>query len=228
MKNSDLQPIGADLWLLDFPLRLFGMEVGRRVTIVRLSSGDLVIHSTAPFTATQVDAISELGRPRFLLDGTTLHDTFSREGRAGFPDCPYLVPEGFPKKAAGPDARPLQDLEGLTQGELQAIPVNGTRFLREYACYHPASRTLILCDLMLNLVRAKGWTQWAMRHLAGVREWPAIDRPMRLAVRDREAFQESLQQIVQWDFQAVIFGHGERIPTDGERIFRQAMERAGF
>ena len=41
-------------------------------------------------------------------------------------------------------------------------------------------------------------------------------RLIRLAVSDREAFRESVQRIMEWDFERVIPSHGELLERDGK------------
>jgi len=228
MDHERLTARGEDLWTLEYPMRFLGMELGRRVCAMRLSGGGLVVHSTGPFGEPEVKAIQELGRVEILLDGTTMHDTFSREGRAAFPGARYLVPEGFPKGKAGPEAGSVAELDGLTGGEVRTVRLEGMRWLNEYACFHSRSRTLILCDLLFNLDAARGWTRWNMRRLMGVKQWPAVDRPVRMCVADREAFMGSMRRILEWDFDRVVVAHGSVIERDGRRVFREALERAGF
>ena len=67
-----------------------GTEMGRTVTLIRLASGQLDIHSTAPFTAADVKEINALGQPAWLVEATRLHDTFAAAARAAFPALPYL------------------------------------------------------------------------------------------------------------------------------------------
>lgn len=222
------EPLGADVWTLSFPLRFCGLNLGRRVTLLRISGSRLAVHSTAPFTPAQVREMNGLGAPAFLLDATTMHDTFSREARAALPEATYFVPEAFCKKAQGRDARALGQLDEVTGGEIRTARLDGMRFLNEYACFHPASGTLIVCDLLFNLVEAKGYTRWAMRSLLGVKQWPAMDRPVRMAVCDRDAFIASLRRIDRWDFDRLIVAHGSVIPSGGKQHFREALRRAGF
>jgi len=96
-----------DLWTLIYPMRL--------------SDGGLVLHSTAPFSEAGMKAIQGLGRVEILLHGTTMRDTFSREGRVVLSGARYLVPEGFPKGKAGPGAASVAELDGLTVGEVRAV-----------------------------------------------------------------------------------------------------------
>lgn len=135
-------PLANHLWSLTFPLRFLGMQLGRRVTIIRLSDGRLVLHSTGPFEAGQVEAIKS--------------------------------------------------------------------------------------DLLFNLVDATGCTRWVMRTILGAGRRPAVDRPMRLAISDRQAFLDSIQRILSWDFDRIVVGHGAVVARDGKAALRDALDRAGF
>ena len=219
---------GDGFWTLAYPLRFFGMQLGRRVCILRIGEDGLAIHSTGPFTEADVRAIESVGKPAIMLDATTMHDTYSKEACDAFPEATYLVPEGFPKKAKPSGTQPLYKLSSLTNGEIETVRLRGIRFLNEYACFHPASRTLIFCDLVFNLTEAKGWTRWCMKNLLGVKQWPAIDRPVRWSVTDKAAFTNSLNRIFQWDFERVVVAHGSLIEADGKHLIAAAVKRAGF
>ena len=91
---------------MSFPLRAFGIDFRRNVTLLRIADRRVVIHSTAPFTQKDVAAIRRFGEPAWLLDATLMHDTFAKEGRATQPNLPYLAPNGF-EKAYGVAAQPL-------------------------------------------------------------------------------------------------------------------------
>src|SRR4051812_9989042 len=69
--NSDPSPqiIADNLWLCAYPLKMLGADLRRNVTLIRLNSGKLVIHSTAPFSPEEIAAIRALGEPAWLLDG---------------------------------------------------------------------------------------------------------------------------------------------------------------
>src|SRR5687768_11709854 len=89
------QQLADDVVVMSFPLRFFGIDFGRNVTLLRLGDGRVVIHSTAPFTERDVAAIRAFGEPAWLVDATLLHETFAKEGRAVLPGLPYLAPNGF-------------------------------------------------------------------------------------------------------------------------------------
>ncbi len=102
MSKEEKSPLAVaeNIWVIKYPLTLLGLEFGRTVTLVRLASGEMVIHSTAPFTASDIAAIRRVGEPAWLLDATLFHDSFAQEGQRAFSELPYLAPQGFSKVSA--------------------------------------------------------------------------------------------------------------------------------
>jgi hypothetical protein len=49
-----------------------------------------------------------------------------------------------------------------------------------------------------------------------------------MAVRDKAAFQRSVEALTKWDFDRIIVGHGEIVETDGKRRLAGALKEAGF
>jgi hypothetical protein len=175
-----LVPIADNLWVQHFHLRLFGTEQGRVVTIIRLRSGDLAIHSTAPFTPADVAAIRELGTPRWLLDAMLLHDTFVHEAMAAFPGVPLLGPPGFAEmcKAA---AQPLIPPPAEWGDELEVLALEGMPKVREHLLFHRPSRTLIVADLVFNFdYEGNAWERLFRRWILGLKRQPDITRVFRL------------------------------------------------
>ena len=74
------EEIFPDVFLQRYPLRMLVCEMGRVVTVIRLRSKGLVVHSTANFSKEDVDAIRELGEPMALVEATCFHDTFASNG----------------------------------------------------------------------------------------------------------------------------------------------------
>ena len=100
---TEPQPLAENLWMLAYPLKMLGADLRRNVTLIRLRSGKVVIHSTAAFTPEDVAAIRALGEPGWLLDGILRHDTFAKEGREAFPGIPYLDRSGHDRRCRKSD-----------------------------------------------------------------------------------------------------------------------------
>lgn len=186
-----MQLIAPNLWAQTYPLSMLGGHQGRVCTILRLSSGRLILHSTAPFSPSDIATIHDLGTPGWLVDSMLRHDTFSQEGRAAFPEIPYLVPEGFPN-AASLRAQPILPTPPEWSGEVEVLRIDGMPQVEEHVFLHSPSRTLIVADLVFNFAPTTGWTSFMRRHLMGVKEHPDAARLYPLQVKDRAAYDRSI------------------------------------
>lgn len=227
--HSVITPIAENLWCKTYPLKMLGLELGRRVTIVRLSSGKLVIHSTAPFTAGDVAEVRALGQPGWILDAILRHDTFAAQGHAAFPDVPFLAPRGFPDVVKF-ITRPIVPPPAEWNGELEVIELDGMREARETVFFHHASRTLIVADLMFHFPEHGPWWKEFMLKAGAVagEHDPGMPRSFKHAISDREALKRSLARVMAWDFDRVIVGHGEIVERDGKAQMSAMLQHAGL
>jgi hypothetical protein len=223
-----MKKLAEDLWILPYSLRLLGGDLRRTVTIVRLRSGELIIHSTGPFTSEDVATILALGRPGWLLEVMLRHDTFSKQGRQAFLGIPFLAPKGF-NEVVGFPTEPLSPAPANWGDELLILPLEGIPSIQEHVVFHRASRTLIVADLLFNFgPEASAWTRFLVLCAVGRQHHPGMSRPFRMAIKDQAAFQQSVKTLTSWGFDRVIVGHGEVIETDGHRKLVNALKDAGF
>lgn len=219
-----MKQIAENLWTLHYPLSVLGTQHGRTVTIIRLRSGRLVIHSMAPFSSGDVASIQNLGGVGWLVEAMLLHDTYAGEGHAAFPNIPFLGPPGF-SEAVGFSAADLLPPPAEWQGELEVIPLKGAPMLEEHAFYHAPSKTLIVADLVFNFSPEEtGWNRFFHRYIAGFKRYPGMSRVFRMCIRDRAVFRQSLQELFSKDFDRVIVGHGNLIEANGKALLREALK----
>jgi hypothetical protein len=140
-----------NIWVLPYSLRLFGADLRRMVTVIRLRSGELIIHSTGPFTQGDVAGIMRLGKPGWLLDVKLRHDTFTKQGPKHFRISPSLPRTAFRNWS---DSRPSPSFQHPRRGATswRSCGWKGSRDMREHLVFHRPSRTLIAADLLFNLV----------------------------------------------------------------------------
>lgn len=222
-----MKQIAENLWLLQYPLSVLGTQHGRNVTVIRLRSGRLVLHSMAPFSALDIAQVRSLGTPAWLVEAMLLHDTYAAQGPKLFPGLPFLGPPGFSEVVKFP-VQPLLPAPGEWTGELEVLPIEGAPMLKEHAFLHLPTRTLIVADLIFNFDPAeRGWDRFFHRHIAGFKRYPGMSRIFRLCIKDREAFKASMATILERDFDRIIVGHGELIETGGKALLRRGLEDAG-
>ena len=225
-----MNSVAENLWTLQYPLTILGAHVNRTVTVIRLSSGKLVIHSTGPFSPEDVAAIHALGEPGWLVEATNVHDTFAKEGHAAFPGIPYLAPEGFSEYAKVP-TQPLTTPPAEWAGELSVLELGGkAELMREHVFLHRPSRTLIEADLAFHVTgeASLGLRLYASAALVGGKDHDtAMPRAERWGVQNKAAFEHSLEAMMAWDFDRVITGHGDA-PETSKAAFGEALRAAGF
>jgi hypothetical protein len=223
-----MKQLADNLWIKVYPLALLGTLLGRTVTIIRVSSGRLVLHSTAPFSPGDVEEIRTCGEPSWLVEAMLLHDTYARQGRDVFPNVPFLAPKGF-DEVVNFATQPLLPAPVDWSGELEVFPLAGLPRLQEHVFLHIPSRTLIVADLVFNFIPEEtGWDYFFHHYLAGIKRYPGLSRIFRLYIRDRSAFRTSMEPILAADFDRIIVGHGRIVERDGKALLRRALEDAGL
>jgi hypothetical protein len=226
MRSSGLRQLDENLWVLEFPLKMMGMAIGRRSTVLRLGNGELLVHSSAPFASEDVAAISRLGRVAYLLDATKFHDTYAAEGAAAFPQARFFAPPGF-AAPAGVRVESLAEPPEAWSAEIAIERIEGMPRVEEHVVLHRPSGTLIVGDLVFNMRTERDrWTTFFFRYLAGTFGRVGMSRIFRLMIQNRAGFKRSIERVLAWDFDRLITGHGEIVESGGKRELREAVETA--
>jgi hypothetical protein len=223
-----LQSLAPNLWLLAYPLKMLGANLGRNVTIIRLASGRLIVHSTGPFSDEEVASIKALGDPAWIVEAMLRHDTFANEGRSAFPSARYLAPDGFSQNVGFP-TEPLIPPPPEWVEEIEVASIDGAPQMGEVVMLHRPSRTLIVADLIFHFGGEHHlWTK-AFLWLAtvGGKFEPGMTLPFKLAIKDEAAYAASIRQILGWDFDRIIVGHGTPIESGGKEKLRATLLAAG-
>jgi hypothetical protein len=229
--NNDFagsRKIADDVLLMSFPLRALGIDFRRNVTLLRLRDRRVVIHSTAPFSGRDLALIRDFGEPVWLVDATLLHDTFAKVARAALPDLLYLAPNGF-TKATGISTVALFPPPADWAGEIDVLRIEGIR-TNEHALFHRPSRTLLVADLFFSFPsEISGWPRFFVRHIMRLPRLFGLSIFFRrLMIRDQQAFAESMNVLLGWNFERLIVAHWEPIEKDAKREVERALRQSGF
>lgn len=213
-----MKTIGEQMWVADQPLRVAMLDLGARMTVIRLPRGGLVLHSPIDYTPQLGRTLEDLGPVAALVAPNILHDLYLDAWRAAYPGVPLYSAPGM-KLAA---AQCLTDISPWGEVIEQHI-IGGMPRVNEVAFFHGPSRALILTDLAFNIARADSLSaRLFLRANACYRRFGA-SRLMRLMIRDKAACAASLHRIMQWDFDKVILSHGEVVLSDGKRRMAEAF-----
>lgn len=219
-----LQQIAPDLWHLPHSFKANGLRISSRMTVVRLRSGGLWLHSPVPLTEPVRAALAAMGPVEFIIAPSKTHHIFLGKCKAAYPAAQVFGAPGLCTKR--PDIVGLRVLRPAVepdwQDDLDQTFIAGIPYGNETAWLHRASASLILTDLCQWWRGDIGLRAALYARLTGVRHHLAVPRPVRMLVQDRAAVLASMQTILAWRFERVIVAHNV-IVEQGARV---ALERA--
>jgi hypothetical protein len=213
-----LKQLHADLWVADAPLRFIGLQLGARMTVVRLDGAKLLLHSPIAATPELVREVRALGSVSYLVAPNRFHHLHIGEWLENCPEASLYAAPGLAEK------RPDLKVTGVLTDEpepgwaslLDQVLMGGFPFANEVVFFHRPSKSLIATDLAFNVgPSSPPLTRLAFR-LSRTYGRLAPTLLERLLVRDRQAFRRALERILEWPFKRVIVAHGE-IAEEGGR-----------
>ena len=80
-----LQAIGDQIWIEEYPCKFFGVVLGRRMTVIRLTDGSLFLHSPGEMTDDRKQCLESLGRVGYIVAPARFHDLFLDGAIESFP-----------------------------------------------------------------------------------------------------------------------------------------------
>lgn len=228
--QNPFRRLADDVWEVERPLKAPGLRLNHRMTVIRLASGELWVHSPVAFDATLALGLAALGKVRHFVAPNRYHDLYWPEWFKHFPDAAfYCVPgarEDHPElpfeNVLSPHARRSWETA------LPKLLIAGIPRLNEFVFLHRASGTLLVADLVFNIDPVEqnhlGWLFLKMNAAYGR---VACSRLFRRLIVDRKAFVESMAELMQWDFDRLVVGHGAVVETGGKQALREAMDWIG-
>lgn len=217
------------MWVIDHDLRIAGLDLGARTSILRLSDGGLLLISPGRMDDAMRERVTQLGPVRALAAPNRFHHLYLGQAARAWPDAKVFMPPGLEEKlaAAGRILPPHAVLGDTPPDELQGAVLThhlkGMPKMEEVAFFHPASRTLVVTDLCFNFQNVKGvWSNVALKVYGALGRFGPT-RLERLLMKDRKAVRRSIDHLLSWDFDRVIVCHGDVLETGGHAAMKEAF-----
>ncbi len=218
------------LWTVTVPLRFYGIGMGARMTVCRLSDGELWVHSPIRPDERLGSEIDRLGPVRYVIAPSRLHHLFLSDFLARYPAARLYGSPALPKK------RPDLHFDGILGNTAQsgwAADLN-QRLIRsdslfdEVVFFHRRSRTLIVADLLERADETWPPLSRLIYRLMGLyqKAGPPIDMKLLLSLRRRAETRASIEKILSWDFDRLIMSHGAIIDSGAKDVVRRAFRFA--
>lgn len=220
-----LKEVSANrLWVSEMSLRFYGVDVGTRMSVCRLSDGTLWLHSPIKLDEELRGELHRLGPIRFVVCPNKLHHLFAADYFAAYPEATIYASPGLSEKRSD---LPFHGVLGDTPEpgwaeDLDQTLFQGDRQLREVVFFHRGSRTLITADLVQSGHPDSPYLTRLVTRLNGTYEKPGPPLPIKFGYRDKAAARASADRVLSWDFDRIVLAHGRIIETGGKAVFQDA------
>lgn len=232
MSTARLSRVADHIWILDDePISAAGLELPVRMTVIRLSNGDLVLHSPVRYSAAVHRELEQLGSIRYLLAPNVAHWMFLCDWQRQLPQAATFAARGLASRrqvrAAG--LRIDRELGDTTPEEwaadLETVSVNAPMF-SEVELFDKRSRTLVLTDIVQNLdAHHLSAANAAAANVLGIAK-PDGKAPVYLRLLLRlggRSVGAAAERLVKLAPERVIFAHGDWFETQGTARLRRSL-----
>ena len=214
----------TDLWSTEYRLGWQGglVPIPVRMTVLRLAAGQLILHSPVPMSPELREELDALGPVGFIVVPHA-HGRFAAQASQSYPDAHLLAAPRAPRRRKSLSFRgSLADQPPVAwAGQVESLLVLGFR-LHEVVLFQRSSRTIVLTDLCFNIHCSSSRVSRVFFRANGMWQRFGPSRMIRQLVSDRAAFRSSLDQILRWDFDRIVPGHGDVIEHEGPAALRKA------
>jgi hypothetical protein len=220
------KPVVDGIWLVDSVL---GPGVPVRMTVIRLASGDLLLHSPTRYSQTLQTALEALGPIRHLVAPNTVHWVFVKPWRNAIPHAevwaaPGLRDRGQVRRSGLIIDHDLSDTAPAAwAGEIDQIVVHGGLGFSEVVMLHRPTRTALFTDLVQNFETQK--LPWFLRPIGRLlgNVAPTGRAPSHLRAVVGHRSRDAARRIVAWTPDRVLVTHGHPFEADASDKLRQSL-----
>ncbi|MDA9951651.1 DUF4336 domain-containing protein [Oligoflexaceae bacterium] len=222
-----LKNFAKNIWTIERPFKMYGLPLGNRMTIVDYSgNGDLWLHSPVSFTDDVEECLSNLGTVRYVVAPNRWHHLAVGDYIENYPDTQFICAPGLDEK------RPDLKFDGVI-GDQGSYPwssvlshqvIEGSPILNEVVFYHEPSQTLVVTDVGIHICEDSPLlTRLVFKLIGGYRHfgWTAVEKIF--LIKNKKAFNSSIDKVLKWDFDKIILSHGQPVLGDGKAVFKKAF-----
>lgn len=212
-----------DLWVEHRNLRFMGLETGTRMTIVRLASGGLFVHSPVALDEALKEEVAKLGPVVAIVAPSKFHHLYVGDWVRANPNavvCPCPTLEMKRKDIAWTEV--LSDTARPEwRDDLDQVFFGARSLENEVVFFHRRTRTLVCADFIFNLARHPSRLTRVVTLLMGHKE-PGATLLERVLIRDRKRAREEVDRIQAWNPERIVLAHGDVIDRGGSDVVRNA------
>lgn len=233
-----LKPFAENIFIVDGEtVNFYGLPFTTRMTVVKLASGDLFIHSPIPLKSDLKKELDKLGKVKYLIAPNKIHYWYLDQFQKAYPEAITFTAKGVEERAKqnGKNFKVDYILEDgkneFFSDEIDHVVMKGNRFMEEVEFYHKASKSLILTDIFENFEAEK--ISWPFRILAwtggALSPFGGTTRDQQLLHFGRKLeLKKCVEKLMLWDIEKIILAHGKCITKNAKQELDRVFNWVGL
>jgi hypothetical protein len=195
-------------------------DVERRMTVIRLTDGRLVVYSAIALHEEEMRALEDFGTPAYLIVPSDIHRMDASAWKQRYQAMRVVAPAGARAKVEEIVPVDATDVDfGDPAVRFLTVPGTGDREAA-LVVETKSGTTLIVSDIIFNLANRPGLSGWLFKTIGMTADEPHLPPLIRMRrVDDKDAVRAELQR---WsrlpNLNRVIVSHGSIIAADPARV----------
>jgi hypothetical protein len=220
LPHGPLTQVDANIWTVVGDIHMPLGEFPRRMTVVRLTDGRLIIYSAIALNEAEMKALEALGTPAFLIVPCERHRLDAPIYKDRYPAIHVIAPPGAVDKVS--EVVTVDDERGeFGDPNVQWVEVAGTQgHEAALEVTTPSGVTLIVNEIIGDIHGAHGLKGWLLRLMGFAGDEPHVPAGPKLQFAKSRS--ELAAQMRRWaelpNLQRIIISHGDIIDTDAHGV----------
>jgi len=219
LPHGELTQVNERILTVVGELKMPLLKLPRRMSVVRLASGDVVIFSAIALDEIDMKTLEAFGRPAFLVVPSVMHRLDAPSFAQRYPNITVVAPRAGAEKIGEVLHIDTSDPQ-FGDASVRYVEVGGDSAL-EVDCGD--GMTLIVNDLIGDIHGESGIGGWLLRAMGFAGDDPHVPAPVKMMLGKHKV--EVAQQLRIWaghaNLRRIIVSHGDPIVADPAGVLRK-------
>lgn len=157
-----------------------------------------------------VKELKESSKKINFIAPNNFHNMFLKTMKEKFNDAQFFGP----KRSAKVSGVDLLNTNEIKSDDIEFIFIKGCSTLSETCFYQKSTRTLFVTDLLFNMHHKMNLAMKMVMKLVGGYHQLNTSKSVKLGIKDKESFLETLKSLKALDIEKVVPSHGDPIDKD--------------
>ncbi len=222
-----LHQFAEGIWTCDSEMKMFGIEVGTRMTIIDIDGrGNLFVHSPIRLNQNIKEELQKIGEVKYVVAPNKWHHLFIQNFKNEYPNAQFYCAPGLEVKKSdflfNAVIKPGQNFPWNKR--LQHLIIDGCPEFNEVVFFDAQTKSLLVTDLALHICESDSWlTRFAFSLMGSYKKFGWSKFEKLLFIRNKKEFHSSIEQVLKFDFEQVLLTHGTPVTSGGKDYLRAAF-----